>query len=665
MTPLDIALGYIARGWNPLPLPFRTKRPEGSAWQTRVIDATTAPLHFNGAQQNVGVILGPSSRGLTDVDLDAPEAVVIGPYLLPPTRSIFGRASKRASHREYYTDLSTLHHGAVVQLKAPEGAMLVELRIGGGGMGAQTVFPGSAHKETGEQIEWEDDGDPADVDGGDLLACVKLVAAAALIARRWPEQGGRHAAALTLGGFLARAGFPEPKIKLVAEAIARAASDEEWRDRRQAAEDAARQHRGGGRAFGLPKLIEIVGEPAANKVAEWLDYDARGERQDHQQHHDGLAMLRSVCASSVVIKPVHWLWPQRFALGKLGLIVGLPDEGKGQLLCDITARVTRRGSEWPCGEGVAPLGNVVVLTAEDDTSGTVVPRLIAAAACLERVHFISMVCDSGKDRMFSLITDLQMLRQKIVEIGDVMMVQIDPISAYLGVGKIDSFRTTDVRAVLGAVVKLAAELQIAIIGVMHFNKKTDVTNALLRICDSLAFGAVRTARLRRDRRRREQAQARSSAPRTISPLTTPTRRLAFHFGVREVGTDPRDREEIMAPYILWEPQLRRRHRRRGHAGGGDNKIAGGARRGQEVPRKNPRPRPGGEGRDRRRRPRQRHRLAHPGTRQARPEDRCWENSPPRLDLATAGPAQAGPLERLKWGKPPRERAWRPWRPWGF
>jgi hypothetical protein len=33
-------------------------------------------------------------------------------------------------------------------------------------------------------------------------------------------------------------------------------------------------------------------------------------------------------------------------------------------------------------------------------------------------------------------------------------------------------------------------MKVAIIGVMHFNKKMDVTNALLRISDSLAFGAV-------------------------------------------------------------------------------------------------------------------------------------------------------------------------------
>ena len=102
-----------------------------------------------------------------------------------------------------------------------------------------------------------------------------------------------------------------------------------------------------------------------------------------------------------------------------------------------------------------------------------------------------MVREEGKDRLFSLISDLEALRQKIENVGDVKLVIIDPISAYLGgVGKIDSFRATDVREVLTPLVTLAAEKKVAIIGVMHFNKKVDVTNALLRISDSLAFGAV-------------------------------------------------------------------------------------------------------------------------------------------------------------------------------
>jgi hypothetical protein len=101
-----------------------------------------------------------------------------------------------------------------------------------------------------------------------------------------------------------------------------------------------------------------------------------------------------------------------------------------------------------------------------------------------------LVAEQGKKRMLSLQTDLELLRRKIVEVGDVKLAVIDPVSAYMGVGKMDSYRTTDVRAVLGPLVDLLEELMIAGLGIMHFNKKVDVTNALLRISDSLAFGAA-------------------------------------------------------------------------------------------------------------------------------------------------------------------------------
>ena len=201
---------------------------------------------------------------------------------------------------------------------------------------------------------------------------------------------------------------------------------------------------------------------------------------------------------------IEWLWPDRFAVGKSGILAGLPDEGKGQIFAYIIAMITTAGL-WPCGEGRAPQGRVLLFTAEDDLGDTVVPRLAAAGADLSQVEIVQMVKPTGtqQQRMFSLITDLEMLRRKIIKMGDVRMVLIDPITAYLGVKQMDSFRTGDVRSVLGPVVLMAAELQISFLGIMHFNKKTDVTNALLRISDSLAYGAT----------------ARHVTPRSTTPRT--------------------------------------------------------------------------------------------------------------------------------------------------
>jgi hypothetical protein len=261
--------------------------------------------------------------------------------------------------------------------------------------------------------------------------------------------------------------------------------------------------------------------------------------------------LLSVRADTIKMKIITWLWPDRFAIGKLGLVVGLPDEGKGQLLSFFCAAVTT-GGDWPMNEGQAPLGSVIVFSDEDDAADTLAPRLEAAGADRSRIHIVKMFQHAEGERIFSLVTDLEALRQMIVSIGDVKLVVIDPITAYLGFGTVDSFRTSDVRAVLTPLVNLATEMKVAVIAVMHFNKKMDVTNALLRISDSLAFGAVARHVYGviddKDNDRKLFVRAKNNVAAKNKNQT-----LAFRFGNREVGKDEETGQTITAPHILWEP----------------------------------------------------------------------------------------------------------------
>jgi hypothetical protein len=287
MTPLEIAQSYITRGWNPVPCRYRTKKPIGDDWQSRKIDATNVTQHFDDAQLNVGVQLGPSSAGLTDVDLDCREAVAIAPYVLPPTSARFGRASRRDSHRLYVTDLASRAENAVLQFRHPNtGEMLCELRVGGGGKGAQTVFPGSTHDETGEAVTWDEDGAPAAVDGEQLFRKVKELAAFCLIARYWPAEGARHVAAQALGGVLARVGYEPSVVRVIAEAIARAAEDPEVADRKRAAEDSARALADGRHVFGLPELARHIGKKIGAQAAAWFDYEKRSTEAKQPKDED-------------------------------------------------------------------------------------------------------------------------------------------------------------------------------------------------------------------------------------------------------------------------------------------------------------------------------------------------------------------------------------------
>ena len=305
----------------------------------------------------------------------------------------------------------------------------------------------------------------------------------------------------------------------------------------------------------VEQLYDLSERIAKQWAPRYAPGKTEGGNKNKGNTEEEVDTLESVRASDVKMKALVWMWMNRFALGKLGILAGLPDQGKGLILCYIAAQITRHDREsWPCNEGVAPEGNVILLTAEDDPGDTVVPRLAAAGANLTRIHIVKMVHTGKKRRMFSLITDLELLRRKITEIGGVVLVLIDPVSAYMGHGKIDNYRTTDVRAVLAPLIELARELRISMIGIMHFNKKTDVTNALLRISDSLAYGAAarHVYGVVDDAENKRKLMVR--AKNNLSAHTV-DKALAYNFSVcSNVGKDEDTGETISAPYIIWEPK---------------------------------------------------------------------------------------------------------------
>jgi putative DNA primase/helicase len=311
---------------------------------------------------------------------------------------------------------------------------------------------------------------------------------------------------------------------------------------------------------GIVPDIRVISFPDVKEKGDVSDWLAAGGTKEKLLERAKAAKkaepveLESVRAADIEVEAYDWLWPDRFALGKIGLVVGLPDVGKGQFFCYMVARVTTGGA-WPCGEGVVKdVGNVVILTAEDSPSDTVVPRLMAAGADLARVYFIKMVREGGgKKRGFSLLADLPRLARFIDQIGDVKMVLIDPITAYLGVGKIDSFRGADVRGALTPLSDLAEEKHLAIVAIMHFNKKIDVTNALLRVSDSVAFGALarHVYAIIEDAEHGRQlfVKAKNNLAKKAG-----ARSLAFTFHDRDVGADPKSGKRIVSPFIVFDAE---------------------------------------------------------------------------------------------------------------
>lgn len=261
---LEVARNYLARDWQPVPVPYREKAPVIKGWQNLRLGEDDLGLHFNGALQNVGILLGDPSGGLVDTDLDMPEALMLAPQFLPGTSAIFGRAGKPRSHALYIVKPAP----RTTKYKAPDGAMIVELRS----TGCQTVFPTSTHP-SGETIVWYEDGDPAEIDGDLLDARLRLLATASLFARCWPSEGSRQNAAMALAGALLRSErIPQDEIADFVENVAAAAGDDESEMRRRAAEATIAKARDDGEVTGWPTLATLLndGDSVVKLARKWL-----------------------------------------------------------------------------------------------------------------------------------------------------------------------------------------------------------------------------------------------------------------------------------------------------------------------------------------------------------------------------------------------------------
>ena len=92
------------------------------------------------------------------------------------------------------------------------------------------------------------------------------------------------------------------------------------------------------------------------------------------------------------------------------MIAGMPDVNKSTISIDFAARIST-GALWPAGEGRAPLGYVIFLTAEDGIADTIRPRLEVAGADVNRVHIVTAARENNKERSFDLTTDID--RRKV------------------------------------------------------------------------------------------------------------------------------------------------------------------------------------------------------------------------------------------------------------
>lgn len=198
------------------------------------------------------------------------------------------------------------------------------------------------------------------------------------------------------------------------------------------------------------------------------------------------------CFADIQPTKLRWLWPGRIPLGKVTVIAGDPGVGKSLATLDMAARVSN-GALWPDGTANA-VGEVLIVSAEDDDDDTIRPRLDAHDANVSNIHTLESITHVDgdghvTDKEVSLL-DVSPVKFWLQRHPDCRMVILDPVSAYLA--DTDSHKNAEIRGLLMPWAKLAAECRVAIVAISHLNKNANAS-PMYRITGSLALVAAARA----------------------------------------------------------------------------------------------------------------------------------------------------------------------------
>jgi hypothetical protein len=190
-------------------------------------------------------------------------------------------------------------------------------------------------------------------------------------------------------------------------------------------------------------------------------------------------------AAQIKVRPVHWLWDGRVALGTLALLTGKEGVGKSTLVYQVVADLTNGTLAGAC-EGVKR--RVFVCATEDSWEHVINPRLMAAGADLDLVGRVEVREETdGYTRGLVLPADVSATAAAIRDFGVALLV-LDPLISRLD-GQLNSHKDADVRRALEPLTKMADLTGCAVLGMIHVNK-SGRTDPMDLVMASRAFTAV-------------------------------------------------------------------------------------------------------------------------------------------------------------------------------
>ena len=175
--------------------------------------------------------------------------------------------------------------------------------------------------------------------------------------------------------------------------------------------------------------------------------------------------LGSRCMADVLPEKVAWFLNDVYPNGCFSLLDGDGGVGKSYLLHALAASISTGRPFGGLPNLPTKQGSVLIFAAEDSPP-IVSDRLDTLKADRRNVHIV--------DDTFDIHYGVPEIERFADEHPDLRLIIFDPISSYAGA--INQNNTPEVREALKPVTKLALDRHIAIVGILHLNKRQDLSS---------------------------------------------------------------------------------------------------------------------------------------------------------------------------------------------
>jgi DNA repair protein RadA/Sms len=165
-------------------------------------------------------------------------------------------------------------------------------------------------------------------------------------------------------------------------------------------------------------------------------------------------------AADITPEETQFLWNPYIPFGAMTLLAGKGGVGKSTVICDIAARLSA-GRPLPMQNRTYKPMKVLIVSAEDDLSHKIVPRLLGFDADMKNIAL--------SDETFTIDDPHIGGIENAMAAFEATVVFLDPIVAYLG-GQMDINKSNETRAFMNKLGKIARGKQKAVIVAAHSRK---------------------------------------------------------------------------------------------------------------------------------------------------------------------------------------------------